>query len=172
MKTSLQFVDPVLPQTGAFRSWFRVRRSMQAFGSEAGVVAIETALSLMLIMTMVLGIIEFSVMAYTYSVLGEAARQGVRYATIHGTASSSCSGPSTGCADSGAVNVINAVTTYANTFARNVSGMSVQVTYPDAGGSTAPSRVTVAITYTYQPMFHVVGTGPAFHVSSQGRILY
>jgi Flp pilus assembly protein TadG len=172
MNTSLQPVDPVLQQSELCRPWFRVRRSMQAFGSETGAVAIETALSFMLMMTMVLGIIEFSVMAYTYSVLGDAARHGVRYATIHGTASSNCSGPSTGCADSGAANVISDVTTYANTFARNISGMQVQVTYPDAGGSTAPSRVTVAITYTYQPMFHVIGTSPAFHVSSQGRILY
>ncbi|MEO8735861.1 MAG: TadE/TadG family type IV pilus assembly protein, partial [Edaphobacter sp.] len=118
-------------------------------------MALETALCVMLIMTLVLGIIECSVMMYTYSVLGDAARHGVRYAIIHGASSSNCSGPSTGCADSSATNVVNDVTTYANIFANNISGMTVQVTYPDVGGSTSPSRVTVAITYTYQSMFHV-----------------
>lgn len=172
MTISLQPASPLHRQAKVCRRWFCFRTPVRAFGSESGSVAIETALSFMLIMTMVLAIVEFSVMAYTYSVLGEAARQGVRYATIHGTASSNCSGPSTGCADSSAANVVSAVTTYANNFTGNVSGMKVQVTYPDAGGSAAPSRVTVAITYTYQPMFHVIGTSPAFHVSSQGRILY
>lgn len=172
MKISLQFVNSLHRQTKVRRRWFCLPSPMRAFGSESGSVAIETALSFMLVMTMVLGIIEFSVMAYTYSVLGEAARQGVRYATVHGSASSNCSGPSAGCPDSGAANVVNSVTTYANNYARNVSGMQVKVTYPDTGGSTAPSRVTVAITYTYQPMFHVMGAGPAFRVSSQGRILY
>lgn len=172
MKLSLQSVDPLHQPRKACRLRFCFRRPAQRFGSESGSVAIETALSFMLIMTMVLGIIELSVMAYTYSVLGEAARQGVRYATIHGSASSNCSGPSTGCADSTAANVVSSVTRYANNYARNVSGMQVQVTYPDTGGSTAPSRVTVAITYTYQPLFHVIGTSPTFHVSSQGRILY
>lgn len=170
MKGPIQSDCPLL--RGLRRSLLRWRKPARDFRSESGAVALETALSFMLVMTLVLGIIEFSVMMYTYSILGDAARHGVRYATIHGAASSNCSGPSTGCGDTTAANVVSDVKTYAAKFTHNVSGMTVQVTYPDAGGSTTPSRVKVAITYTYVPLFHVIGTGAAFHVSSQGRILY
>ncbi len=138
---------------------------------ELGSVAIETALGFMLIMVMVLGIIEFSMMAYTFGVLEESAREGVRYATIHGTDSTNCSGPSSGCADSSAANVSSDVTTYAKAYAGNVSGMSVTVTYPDAA-STPNSRVQVAISYQYQPLFAFPGTPPTLNISAIGRILY
>jgi Flp pilus assembly protein TadG len=149
----------------------RFGTSEKPFRSDSGSVAIETALAFMLIITLMVGIIECCVMMYTFSVVAEAARHGVRYATIHGSASSNCSGPSTGCTDSTGANVVTDVTTFANQFVKNVSGLTVQVTYPDTGGSTAPSRVTVGVTYTYVPMF-VSGMRHSFHVSSQGRILY
>lgn len=139
--------------------------------NESGSVAIETALGFMLIMAMVLGIIELSMMAYTFGVLEEAARDGIRYATIHGTDSTSCSGPSSGCADSSATNVSSDVTNYASAYVANVSGMSVTVTYPDAA-STPNSRVQVAIAYQYQPLFTFAGTPPTLHVSAVGRIIY
>jgi len=139
---------------------------------EGGAVMLETAASFMLVITLVLGIIEFSMMIYTYGVMSEAARHGVRYATLHGTDSSTCSGPSTGCTDPTAANVVNDVNTFAGSFLPTMSGATVQVSYPDAGGSTVPSRVTVSITYTYQPLFHFPGLSLAFHPSAQGRILY
>lgn len=109
-------------------------------------------------------------MAYTYSVIEDAARQGMRYATVHGTNSSSCAGPSTGC-DSTAANVVSTVTTYAQTFAGALAGLNVAVTYPD-GKSTATSRVLVSVTYAYAPVFHYPGATQHLTVSSAGRILY
>jgi Flp pilus assembly protein TadG len=138
---------------------------------EDGSIVIETAIGFMLTMTMVLGIIECCMMAYTYSVLEDATREGVRYAAVHGADSSACSGPSTGCADSAAANVVTDVTTYAGQMAGNLSGMSVTVTYPD-GACTATSRVQVAIAYTYQPIFHYPGATHLLTVSSQGRLVY
>jgi hypothetical protein len=126
----------------------------------------------MLVMTMVLGIIECCMMVYTYSVLGDAARHGVRYATIHGAASSTCSGPTAGCTDPTAANVVSDVTTYAARFTPNLSGMTVVVSYPDTGGSTTPSRVTVTVSGTYLPLFRIPGSSQTFQVSSQGRILF
>lgn len=163
--------DPILEReklTGAKCRW---RGLLPTLREERGSVLIETALGFMLIMAMVLGIMECCMMAYTYGVLEESARQGVRYAAIHGSDSTNCSGPSTGCADSTAANVVGTVTTYASSFAGNVGGMSVTVTYPD-GASTANSRVQVAIAYTYQPYFKYPGTPPILKVSSAGRIIY
>ncbi len=125
----------------------------------------------MMMMTMVLTIIECCMMAYTYSVIEDAAREGVRYASIHGTDSASCSGPSSGCGDSSGANVVSDVTQYAGTYSNRVGGMSVTVTWPD-GTSTATSRVQVAIRYTYQPISHFPGASQVLQVSSQGRIMY
>lgn len=140
--------------------------------AEDGAVAIETALSLMVIFTCVLGIIECCMMVYTFSVYADAARQGVRYATFHGADSTVCSGPSTGCGDPTGTNVINAVKTYASGYSAPASSLSVTVSYPDSGGSMTPSRVVVTVSYMYQPLFNFPGTPTAFQVSSQGRIVY
>lgn len=139
--------------------------------ADEGSILIETALGFMLTMTMVLGIVEGCMMVYTFSVLEDAAREGVRYAAIHGTNSTSCSGPSTGCADSAGALVVSDVTAYARLFAGNLTGMTVSVTYPD-NASSAASRVQVAITYTYVPLFKYPGISHLLTVSSQGRILY
>lgn len=126
----------------------------------------------MLMMTCVLGIFGFALMVYTYGVYQDAARNGVRYATVHGVDSSSCSGPSAGCGDPAAGKVIDAVNHYAHAYAAPISGMSIQVSYPDVGGCTPPSRVIVTVTYTYTPIVKVVPSGLVFQVSSQGRIIY
>ena len=138
---------------------------------QAGSVMIETTLAYGVMVMFVLAIIEFSIMAYTYSAIAEATRQGVRYATFHGTGSSNCSGPSTGCADSSGSNVVSDVTQYASTFAGNITGLSVDVSYPD-GSSASASRVIVTAAYTYKPVFGFPGMAQTFQVSSQGRILY
>ena len=148
-------------------AWVRLRSP-----GESGQAAIETALAYMMMMTCVLGLIEFCMMTYTYAVYADAARHGVRYATIHGSNSSTCSGPSTGCSDPTAANVVTQVTNYAKVYTAPISGTTVNVSYPDSGGCTPPSRVIVSITYTYAPLFHYPGATHVFNVSSQGRILY
>jgi Flp pilus assembly protein TadG len=154
------------------KSFWRCQAMTRLRQGEHGAVAIETALSFMLVITLVFGIIEFSMMIYTYGVMAEAARHGVRYASIHGTDSSTCSGPSTGCGDPTAANVVNEVNTFAAKLINTMSGAVVQVSYPDASGSTVSSRVTVVITYTYQPLFRFPGLNQTFQLSAQGRILY
>jgi Flp pilus assembly protein TadG len=138
---------------------------------EQGSVMIETALSYMAVMTCILGIVECCMMTYTYSVYGDAARMGVRYAIFHGTDSSNCSGPSTGCTDSTGANVTTYVENYAANYKTFITGMTVTPTYPD-NSSAPPSRVAVTINYTYKPLFNFPGTSVTFQVSSQGRILY
>jgi Flp pilus assembly protein TadG len=138
--------------------------------ADEGSVLIETALGFMLMMTMILAIMECCMMAYTYSVLEDGVREGVRYAAVHGIDSTTCSGPSAGC-DATAANVISDVTTYVAKYVKNTNGMVVTVTYPD-GASTASSRVQVAITMNYSSLFHIAAISPALSVSSQTRIEY
>ncbi len=133
---------------------------------------VETALSLVLAFTMAFLVFEASMLAYSYNVISDAAREGVRYAIAHGSDSSNCSGPSAGCSDTGAANVKAVVKSYAGACLHDISGMTVTVTYPDATKSQPMSLVTVKVNYTFIPYFNFPALTNAFQVTSQGRILY
>jgi Flp pilus assembly protein TadG len=147
---------------------FSHRSKAGRFGSEEGSLAVETALSLLLIIPMVFWLFEMCMLTYTYSVLGDAARQGVRYAIVHGSDSSSCSGPSSGCADAPGANVVSIVK---NSAAYSFHDLTVQATYPDLASSPG-SRVTVIINYTYVPYIKLPGIADSVQLSAQGRIIY
>jgi Flp pilus assembly protein TadG len=138
---------------------------------ECGAAQLETAISYMLLFLITAGIIQFCMLVYTYGVYAEAARAGVRYAVQHGSDSTTCSGPSSGCTDSGGANVVAAVNTYAAEYVSTIPGMKVVANYPDS--SSAPgSRVVVNVTYTYMPFFTYKGFNQTFQIAAQGRILY
>lgn len=143
----------------------------ERFVSDGGSLVVETALALMVALPMVLWLFELCMFTYTYSVLGDAARQGVRYAIVHGTDTTNCSGPSTGCNDTTGANVISVVQKAAAFSFHDLSQMKVQVTYPD-GASNPPSRVNVAINYTYVPYVKLPGIANAMQLNAQGRIIY
>ncbi len=153
-----------------------LRRSCRRFGigrarSEEGSLVVETALSLLILIPMVFWMFEMCMLTYTYSVLGDAARQGVRYAIVHGTDSGNCSGPSSGCGDSSGTNVKSVVNNAAASSFHDLSKMTVQVTYPDQA-SNPPSRVNVTINYTYVPYIKLPGIANSVQLSAQGRIIY
>ena len=79
---------------------------------ECGSLLIEFSISIWALLLMVFLIFEFCMSLYTYSVLSNAAREGVRYAIVHGSDSSTCSGPSSGCADTTGGNVTSVVTSF------------------------------------------------------------
>ena len=54
-------------------------------------------------------IFEFCMTIYTYSVLNNAAREGVRYAIVHGSDNASCSGPRPAVATATGSNVTSVV---------------------------------------------------------------
>src|SRR5580658_9660376 len=92
----------------------RLQRARRQFAAQqSGSILIEFSLSIWILFLLTFLIFEFCMTIYTYSVLSNAAREGVRYAIVHGTDSSLCSGPSTGCSDSTGTNVSNVVKGYA-----------------------------------------------------------
>src|SRR5215469_1892556 len=95
------------------------------FVEDAGSMLIEFALSVWTIFLLTFLIFEFCMAIYTYSVLGNAAREGIRYAITHGTNNSSCSGPGPGCSDTAGSNVTNVVRGYAAISFHDISGMTV-----------------------------------------------
>jgi len=151
---------------------FRARRAAGLARGECGSMLIEFALSVWTLFLLTFLIFEFCMTIYTYSVLNNAAREGVRYAIAHGTDSATCSGPSTGCSDSTGANVSNVVKGYASVSFHDLTGMTVTPSWPD-GTSTPASRVMVTISYPYVPYLNLPGfNAPTMQATAEGRIVF
>lgn len=96
--------------------------------SEEGAALVETAISLVLLLTFMFGILEVSLMLYTYHFVSEAAREGTRYALVRGY---DCTGFPSACPAAPAD-----IQTY-------VKGLS----YPGID----PSKMTVTVSYAAYP---------------------
>jgi Flp pilus assembly protein TadG len=154
-------------------------RSLQ--NDREGQAAAEFIFAILFLMLLIAGIIESFGMIYTYSSLAAAAKEGVRYAIVHGTGDTTClsgtnpctcSGPGNGaitCTDSANANVASAVRTYAVASMHDTSAMTITTTYPDAS-SAAPNRVRVTISYPYQPLFGLGWPTITVNAAAEGRI--
>jgi len=134
------------------------------------------------------GIIQTILMMYAYSTLANAAKEGVRYAIVHGTGNSNCSGPGNPsvspaitCAGdpTGSVNVTPQVTGFAGLSFQNVTNVSVDYDPNNANTNSsfgapcsAPGclvRVTVAHAYT--PLFGLGWPTITLNAAADGRIM-
>ena len=143
---------------------------------ESGQSLVEFALSILFVLLLIFGIIELTVFVYTYNVLADAAKEGVRYAIVHGTGvgASSCSGPGgsgVACTDATGANVTAAVGKYARLSLHDPAAMTVTPSYPDSS-SVAPGRVRVAIAYNYQPIFGFGWPSVTVNAAAEGRIAF
>ena len=130
---------------------------------------LEMALVLPTLFLLVFGLFEFSMLLYTYSVMYEAAHQGVRYAQVHGSDTGVIA---TGCSTSSPAGVITTVQKAASASLHNTSAMTVTVCYPDTTGSAPLSLVTVTVAYSYVPYLNVPGVKRSMSITSEGRIVY
>lgn len=149
----------------------RWRRALHRASGEQGSAMIETSVALLVAIPIVFWMFELCMLTYTYSVLGDAARMGVRYAIVHGSDNSNCSGPSAGCGDSTGANVISQVKSAAAYSFHDISNIDVTVTYPDSS-SAPPSRVSINVRYTYIPYIKLPGIAQTVSLNAQGRIVY
>jgi len=151
--------------------------------NEKGQAAVEFALTIVLVFFFIIAIIELVMFIYTYNVVAEAAKEGVRYAIVHGSGNTSASGPTcpancaaiTGDASAGGV-----VKTYAQFAFHDTSGTNMTVTadYNPSGanGATAcnksPCLVRVTIAYPYRPFFGLSWPTVTVYAAAQGRIVF
>lgn len=123
----------------------RFRRRLRQLGREdAGQSLVETAVSLSVLMSFVFVFIEVCLAFYSYGLISELAREGTRYASVHG---SSCLTASSASCTANAATVNSYVTHLGYP---NLAGgaMTVNTTFP-SGSETPGSQVTVSITYTF-----------------------
>lgn len=113
-------------------------------------------MTLVVVFTLVFWTFELGWIMYTYSVLADAANEGVRYSIVHS------GGDSAGTQ--------TRVTTFAGTSLHNISALTTTVTFPD-GSATPPNRVRVVVTYTYVPYLSNFINPPRIHAYAEGRML-
>jgi Flp pilus assembly protein TadG len=150
------------------------RGEKKRLSREGGQSTVEFALTTVFIVLLILGTIEFIMIIYTYNAMAGAAKEGVRYAIVHGSNNSLPSGPATGTGSNCATN-ITAVTTTVRTYAKisfhNVSGMTVSVCYLD-GNNQPPNRVQVKVFYPYITWFKQKWAVPQINAAAEGRIVF
>ena len=137
---------------GFLRSIFRRSRKGRAMGdrtrnrgrSQNGESLVSFALTFPVLFGFLFGIMQVSMAYYTYQWMSETAREGARYAIVHGSTCETSGGAS-------CTSTASAVNSYVSgTGLPNIGGgaSTVITTYPD--GDEAPGhRVQVSLTYVF-----------------------
>jgi len=134
-----------------------MRRPRQTrFYRQRGQSLLETAMMIVVIFAIVFWIFELGWLMYTYTVMADAANEGVRYAMVH--------------SGGDAAGTQARVATFARTSLHDVSAISTSVTFPD-GNAAPPARVRVAVTYTYVPWLRQFITTPTMKTYAEGRMI-
>jgi Flp pilus assembly protein TadG len=110
----------------------RLRKSC----SEHGAGLVEMALSIAVLLSLVLGIMELSLALYSFHFISEAARDGARYAIVRG---SSCPAILSGCPAAGAGVDVQTYLRNQGFPTINPGSMAVTTTWPTTGSSCTPS---------------------------------
>lgn len=162
------------------KSTLQVRLSQRR---EAGQGMVEFALVITFVFLLFVGIVQMILLMYAYTTLADAAKEGVRYAVVHGTQNSSCSGPSTsgfcGTSDTAGTNVKNAALNFGansstNALAaisfQNITSSEITVTWPDSC-SNPGCTVRVTVSHTYTPLFGFAWPSITLNAAAQGSIM-
>jgi Flp pilus assembly protein TadG len=143
---------------------------------EAGQALIEFALIALFLVLLVVGLLELVLVMHTYNVLADSAKEGVRYAIVHGASNTVGCGPASCAAITGAPGT-GVVKTYAQYSLHDTAAMTVTVDYNPGGNNgatacnTSPCLVRVTVSYPYQ-FFNLGWTSIRINAAAQGRIVY
>jgi len=132
---------------------------------ERGQAVIEFALTIGFLVILMVSMLELTLFMYNYAVLTDAAKEGVRYAMVHGSSGSNPSGQGT------SESVTSTVQAFLSASVHNVSNTSVDVEYPD-GSNNPGNRVQVTVSYPYNPLFLADWATITISANSVGRIQF
>ena len=139
-----------------------------------GAVQIEFILSFLMVMFLIFGMWEMIMVVHTMNVLSDAAKEGVRYAIVHGGGNINCSGPNPPATctnpDPTAAKVGAVVKDWAKYSLHDIQNISVTISYPD-GTTEAPARVRVEVLYNFIP-YTALPIKPTLRAAAEGRIVY
>jgi Flp pilus assembly protein TadG len=128
----------------------RVRRGQR------GKSLIETALVMVIVLTVMFWVFELCWLIYTYSVIADAANEGVRYAIVR---------------SGGDVDGTKArVKSFAGATMHDVTAISTTVEFPD-GSAAPPNRVRVTVHYAYIPYLGHFMSTPTMRAYAEGAMV-
>ncbi len=133
---------------------------------------VEFSVTAFLTSITMLFVLEIGRMLLVYALVADAAREGVRYAIVHGSSRSTgsaqtdASGPAANPAQ-----VVTVIDNFAGTGPLTTSRLVINVTYP--GSSNAPGQtVNVSVVYPYDPLVTYFPATLRLGSASQGVIIY
>ncbi len=127
---------------------------------------VEFAFVLPIFLLVVTGIFDVARAVWQENTLAYAAREGTRYAIVHGASGVPAAGPCTNCLNPVSNNLGNVVSAVTNN-AVGVYGIDVTIDYPD-GGNQRNQRVTVDATAPFVPLPSQYLLGNAFQITLRG----
>ncbi len=139
-----------------------------------GETMVAFAVTLPILLSFLFGLMQVCLAFYTYEWISEAAREGTRYAMVHGSTCESSVGISctaTGTTGAGSFPSVDSYVSHIGLPNLGGGTMNVVTTYPD-GDEVAPHRVAVSVTYTFPYKIPFVSSGPiSFSSRSEMSIL-
>ena len=127
---------------------------------------VEFALVLPIFLLLVTGIFDVARAVWQENSLAYAAREGTRYAIVHGSGGSPVVGPCTNCLNPAANNLGNIVSAV-TTNAIGVYNVDVIIDYPD-GDNQRNHRVTVDVSAPFVPLPSQYLLGGALQITLRG----
>ncbi|MDP9321250.1 MAG: pilus assembly protein [Chloroflexota bacterium] len=127
---------------------------------------VEFALVLPIFLLLVTGIFDVARAVWQENSLAYAAREGTRYAIVHGSGGSPVVGPCTNCLNPAANNLGNIVSAVTAS-AIGVYNVDVTIDYPD-GDNQRNHRVTVDVSAPFVPLPSQYLLGGAFQITLRG----
>jgi len=138
-------------------------RARDASGAaDSGQALVEFALLMPLLVILLIGLFDSARAVWLSNTLGTAAREGTRYAIVHGSASDLPSGP--GAPSYTPPDQDTAVEAVVARYAIGVSGLSVSATWHD-GNTNRGSRVIVTARAPFTPVVSEAFIGAAFRIT-------
>jgi hypothetical protein len=150
---------------------------------------VEFALVITFVFLVFVSALQMIVLVSAYNTAADAAKEGVRYAIVHGTGNTNCSGPGNPIANpvitcpdiSPYVNVQQAVVNFAALSFQNVSTNDVTVDYDPNGANTSSTFggpcsapgciVQVKVVHTYTPFFGLSWPNVTLNAAAGGRVM-
>jgi Flp pilus assembly protein TadG len=169
--------------------------------TDAGQAMVEFMLVIIFLSLLFVSVIQIILLMHAYNTLANAAKEGIRYAIVHGTENTICSGPGNPnvspvitCTDASAANVVSRVTNFAALSFQNISSTNngctptagsgvneVDVCYDPNSANTnsiyahpcsAPGcLVRVVVRHTYRPFFGLGWPSFNLYAAADGRIM-
>jgi Flp pilus assembly protein TadG len=140
-------------------------------GGSSGQALVEFSIVSFMVCILLLSTLEVARLVLVYTTLANAAREGSRYAVVHGgsrtgTGVDGPSGPGANPAQ-----VVTVVRNFAGTGSLSNSQLTIEVAYP--GGSNAPGqRVDVSAVYAYDPLTTYIPFNVRLGSTAQGVIAF